>query len=110
VVARLRALTRRGSDRSERLAHGEIVLDTATGTVAGGAGLPVQLTAREAQLLELLLRNPRAVVSRDAAIEQIWGGAATDNIVDRYVARLRRKLDDAEAIRTVRGVGFILAP
>jgi two-component system response regulator MprA len=110
VVARLRALTRRGSDRSERLAHGEIVLDTATGTVRSAAGPPVQLTAREAQLLELLLRDPRAVLSRGTAIEVIWGGAATENIVDRYVARVRRKLGDPEAIRTVRGVGFILAP
>jgi two-component system response regulator MprA len=109
VVARLRALTRRGSDRSERLAHGEIVLDIATGTVLSG-GEPVHLTAREAQLLELLLRDPRAVVSRGAAIEAIWGGAATENIVDRYVARVRRKLRDPEAIRTVRGIGFILAP
>lgn len=110
VVARLRALTRRGSDRSERLAHGEIVLDTATGTVVSGGGGPVQLTAREAQLLELLLRDPRAVLSRAAAIEAIWAGAATENIVDRYVARVRRKLGDPEVIRTVRGVGFILAP
>lgn len=110
VVARLRALTRRGSDRSERLAHGEIVLDTATATVVSGSGAPVQLTAREAQLLELLLRDPRAVLSRGTAIEEIWGGAATENIVDRYVARVRRKLGDPEAIRTVRGVGFILAP
>ncbi len=110
VVARLRALTRRGSDRSERLAHGGIVLDTATGEVLVGGGGPVQLTAREAQLLELLLRDPRAVLSRAAAIETIWGGAATENIVDRYVARVRRKLGDPEAIRTVRGVGFILAP
>jgi DNA-binding response OmpR family regulator len=110
VVARLRALTRRGSDRSERLAHGEIVLDTATAIVAVGGGAAVQLTAREAQLLELLLRDPRAVLSRDAAIEAIWGGAGTDNLVDRYVARVRHKLGDPETIRTVRGVGFILAP
>jgi two-component system, OmpR family, response regulator MprA len=110
VVARLRALTRRGSDRSERLAHGEIVLDTATAAVAVGGGAAVQLTAREAQLLELLLRDPRAVLSREAAIEAIWGGAGTDNLVDRYVARLRHKLGDPETIRTVRGVGFILAP
>jgi DNA-binding response OmpR family regulator len=110
VVARLRALTRRGSDRSERLAHGEIVLDTVTATVAVGGGAAVQLTAREAQLLELMLRDPRAVLSRDAAIEAIWGGAGTDNLVDRYVARVRHKLGDPDTIRTVRGVGFILAP
>jgi two-component system response regulator MprA len=109
VVARLRALTRRGSDRSERLAHGPIALDTATGLASLGGGEPVQLTARESQLLEMLLRDPRAVLSREAAIEEIWGGAATDNIVDRYVARLRRKLGAGEVIRTVRGVGFILA-
>jgi two-component system, OmpR family, response regulator MprA len=110
VVARLRALTRRGSDRSERLAHGEIVLDTATAAVTVGGGATVQLTAREAQLLELMLRDPRTVLSRDAAIEAIWGGAGTDNLVDRYVARVRHKLGDPETIRTVRGVGFILAP
>jgi two-component system response regulator MprA len=110
VVARLRALTRRGSDRSERLAHGEIVLDTATAAATVGGGATVQLTAREAQLLELMLRDPRAVLSRDAAIEAIWGGAGTDNLVDRYVARVRHKLGDPEMIRTVRGVGFILAP
>ena len=110
VVARLRALTRRGSDRSERLAHDEIVLDTASGAVTVGGGAPVQLTAREQQLLELLLRAPRAVLTRTAAIETIWAGAATENIVDRYVARVRHKLGDPDLIRTVRGVGFILAP
>jgi two-component system response regulator MprA len=110
VVARLRALTRRGSDRSERLAYGAIVLDTATNTVANGDGESVELSAREAELLELLLRDPRTVLSREMAIATIWGGAAVDNIVDRYVARLRSKLGDPEAIRTVRGVGFILGP
>lgn len=109
VVARLRALGRRGSDRSERLAHGAYVLDTATQTVAVAGAAPVQLSAREAELLELLLRDPRAVLTREAAIERIWGGAAVENVVDRYVARLRNKLGDPEAIRTVRGVGFILA-
>jgi two-component system, OmpR family, response regulator MprA len=108
VVARLRALTRRGSDRSERLAHGGIVLDLATHTVAVGERGPVDLSSREAQLLELLLRDPRAVLTRQAAIDHIWGGAATENIVDSYVGRLRRKLGDPELVRTVRGVGFIL--
>jgi len=109
VVARLRALTRRGSDRSELLAHGRIVLDTASHSVVTGDGETVELSTREAELLELLLRDPRSVLSREMAIEQIWGGAAVENIVDRYVARLRLKLGDPEAIKTVRGVGFILA-
>ena len=43
-------------------------------------------------------------------METIWGGAAVENVVDRYVARLRHKLGDPESIRTVRGVGFILEP
>jgi two-component system response regulator MprA len=109
VVARLRALTRRGSDRSERLAHGAIALDTKLNVVSISGGETVRLSARESELLELLLRDPRAVLSREVAIEVIWGGAAVDNIVDRYVARLRSKLGDPQAIRTVRGVGFILA-
>jgi DNA-binding response OmpR family regulator len=54
------------------------------------------------------MRDPRTVVSREAAIERIWGGAAVENVVDRYVGRLRRKLGDLAPIRTVRGVGFIL--
>ena len=54
------------------------------------------------------MRDPRTVVSRDAAIEAIWQGAAVPNIVDRYVARLRRKLGEPPLIRTVRGVGFML--
>ncbi len=110
VVARLRALTRRGPDRSERLAsrrpHPRHRRPT---RLERGDGEAVELTAREAQLLELLLRDPRAVLSRGAAIERIWGGAAVENVVDRYVARLRRKLGDPRLIRTVRGVGFILA-
>jgi two-component system, OmpR family, response regulator MprA len=110
VVARLRALTRRGSDRSERLAAAGLSLDRAANTVVRGGGEPIELSPREAELLELLLRDPRAVLTREAAIERIWGGAAVENIVDRYVARLRRKLGDPPAIRTVRGVGFILEP
>jgi two-component system response regulator MprA len=108
VVARLRALLRRGQDLSTRLSVGDITLETATNTVTRGGGEPVELSAREAQLLELLLRNPRTVVPRAVAIERIWDGAAVENVVDRYVARLRGKLGDASVIRTVWGVGFIL--
>lgn len=108
VVARLRALLRRGHDRSTRLSFAEITLDTATNTVIRGSGETVELTAREAELLEMLMREPRTVLSREAAIERIWDGAAVENVVDRYVARLRRKLGDPLLIRTVWGVGFIL--
>jgi two-component system response regulator MprA len=108
VVARLHALTRRGRDRSDRLSYAGLTLDTTTNTVERAGGQAIELSTRESQLLELLLRDPRSVVSRDAAIERIWGGAAVNNIVDRYVGRLRRKLGDPPMIRTVRGVGFIL--
>jgi|SRR5690348_7787998 len=110
VVARLRALLRRGRDRSTRISVGEVTLDTIAGTLICGASEPVELTARESQLLELLMRNPRTVISREAAIEQIWGGAAAENVVDRYVARLRQKLGEPLMIRTIWGVGFILEP
>jgi two-component system response regulator MprA len=107
VVARLHALTRRGRDRSTRLSAAGITLDTETNAVERG-GEEIELTAREAELLEMLLRNPRTVISRQAAVERIWGGAAVENVVDRYVGRLRSKLGDPQLIRTVRGVGFIL--
>jgi two-component system response regulator MprA len=110
VAARLRALLRRGRDRSTRISFGAITLDTATNSVDRGGGERIELTAREAQLLEMLMRNPRTVLSRRDAVERIWDGAAVENVVDRYVARLRRKLEDPLLIRTVWGVGFILQP
>jgi len=108
VVARLRALTRRGEDRSTRLSFGDLTLDLAAGTAARAGGADIELTGREAQLLEMLLRDPRSVVSREAAIDRIWNGAAVENVVDRYVARLRRKLGDPPLIRRVWGVGCSL--
>jgi two-component system response regulator MprA len=107
VVARLHALTRRGRDQSARISFAGITLDTETHTVERN-GEEIELTLREAELLELLLRSPRTVLSRQLAVERIWGGAAVENVVDRYVARLRHKLDDPLLIRTIWGVGFIL--
>ncbi len=108
LTARVRALSRRHADGG-MLAHGDLTLDPSTRTVTRvGDGDGVQLTARECELLSLLLRNARSVVSRELAIEQVWGGSATDNVVDRYVGYLRRKLGEPEYIRTVRGVGFTL--
>jgi two-component system response regulator MprA len=108
VVARLHALSRRGSDLRRRISYADITLDLGTNSVERAGRKPIELTGRERALLELLMRDPRAVVSRDAAIEAIWHGAAVPNIVDRYVARLRRKLGEPPLIRTVRGVGFML--
>jgi two-component system response regulator MprA len=74
------------------------------------AGRDLELTRRESELLELLLRNARGVVTRELALEEVWGGEgeATPNAVDRYVGYLRRKLGDPPLIHTVRGVGFRL--
>ena len=107
LVARLRALARRGRDDRARLAFADLVLDVTTRTAERG-GRRLGLTARESALLELLLRNARAVVPRERAIEEIWEDAAASNVVDRYVARLRQKLGDPPLIHTVRGVGFVL--
>ena len=105
--ARLRALARRGVPQGGRLAHGDLTLDAATRTATRG-GRAIELTGRESSVLEMLLRQPRAVLTREAAIEEVWGGAATANVVDRYVTRLRRKLGAPACIHTVRGVGFTL--
>lgn len=107
LVARLRALTRRGRAPEPQLAYADLTLDTAarTGT---RAGRPLELTGREAALLELLLRQPGRPVSRQRALDEIWDGAAESNVVDRYITRLRRKLGEPPLIRTVRGTGFVL--
>ncbi len=107
LVARLHALARRGRDDGARLAFADLSLDVHTRVAARG-GRPVALTGRESAQLELMLRHPRAVVSRERAIEEIWEEAAAPNVVDRYVTRLRRKLGEPPLIHTVRGVGFVL--
>jgi two-component system, OmpR family, response regulator MprA len=109
LAARVRALLRRGAPASEQLVFADLALEPDSGT-ARRAGKDLELTRREAELLELLLRNARGVVTRELALEEVWGGEgeATHNAVDRYVAYLRRKLGDPPLIHTVRGVGFRL--
>jgi two-component system response regulator MprA len=109
LLARVRALLRRGSEPAETLAFDDLVFDVRTRTARRGES-EIHLSAREAELLELLLRNPRQVISRALALERVWGGesAATQNAVDRYVSYLRRKLGEPALIHTVRGVGFVL--
>jgi two-component system OmpR family response regulator len=113
LLARLRALGRRSqSERAPLVEVGELRLDSATRTVTR-AGLEVELTAREFEVLELLARHDGEVVSRRQMLEQIWDGDddGSPNVVDVYVGYLRRKLADPsgrQLIRTVRGVGFVL--
>jgi two-component system, OmpR family, response regulator MprA len=108
LTARIRALMRRNHPPGETLAHADLVLEPESLQARRG-GHDIPLTRREAELLELLLRNARGVVTRELALERVWGdGEATANVVDRYVAYLRRKLGDPPLIHTVRGVGFRL--
>ena len=109
LLARVRALLRRGLRPAEILTFAGLQLDVAARTVRRD-GRDLRLTSREFELLELLLRNPRQVVSRQLALERIWGGSTRrgSNIVDRYIAYLRHKLGAPPLIRTVRGVGFML--
>jgi two-component system, OmpR family, response regulator MprA len=106
LVARLRVLTRRRGD-SQTLSYADLVLDIGVRR-ATRAGRLIELTGREVGLLELLLREAGHVVTRERALAEIWDDAAQDNVVDRYVTRLRRKLGDPPLIRTVRGTGFAL--
>jgi two-component system response regulator MprA len=110
LLARVRALLRRGRTGGDLLSAGDLTLDLQE-RAATRRGRDLALTPREADLLELLLRNARGVVSREQALQHVWGeGGATANAVDRYVAYLRRKLGEPPLIRTVRGVGFVLDP
>lgn len=109
LAARVRALLRRNQPPGDQLAYADLTFDVES-AIARRGGRDLELTRREAELLELLLRNARAVVRREHALEEVWGGdgEAGTNVVDRYVAYLRRKLGEPALIHTVRGVGFRL--
>ena len=108
LQARIRALLRRGREPTETLAYGDLVLDVSLRRARRGPR-EIVLSERETALLELFLRSPRQVVSRQAALAYVWGSsyAATANSVDKYVSYLRRKLGDPPLIETVRGAGFM---
>jgi two-component system response regulator MprA len=109
LLARIRALLRRGREPRDLLAFGDLVLDVSSRSARRGTR-ELTLSGRETALLELLLRNSRQVVSRELALERVWGSvsAASPNVVDRYVYYLRRKLGEPPLIEAVRGTGFIL--
>jgi two-component system copper resistance phosphate regulon response regulator CusR len=115
LLARIRALMRRGrAAESPRLAVGDLTMDLITRKVTRG-GQPVELTVREFELLEYLMRYEGQVVSRETLARDVWKETARttplDNVIDVHIARLRRKVDldrPMKLIHTVRGVGFLL--
>lgn len=113
LLARLRALLRRDSDdKSPEIRVGDLVLDPATHRVER-AGQTIHLTAKEFSLLEFFMRNRGRIVTREMAEDHIWSYdfQASSNVVDVYVRRLRRKIDDpfdTRLLETVRGTGYRL--
>jgi two-component system copper resistance phosphate regulon response regulator CusR len=115
LIARIRALVRRGRVvEAPRLGVGDLTMDLWTRKVTR-AGRSIDLTAREFELLEHLLRFERQVVSRDTLAREVWqerGRTPTlDNVIDAHVARLRKKIDHdfpVKLVHTIRGVGFVV--
>jgi two-component system OmpR family response regulator len=113
LTARLRALIRRGAQaRPAVLEAGGLFLDPAERRVSRD-GAPIELSSKEFALLEYLMRHPEQALSRRAILEHVWDFAydGTSNVVDQYVAYLRRKIDrpfGVSQLETVRGVGYRL--
>lgn len=111
--ARIRALLRReSSSKSPLLQVGDLSLDPATHAVER-AGDAIDLTAKEYSLLEYFMRHPNHLVSREMAESHLWSydHVVASNVVDVYIRRLRRKIDDpydVKLIETVRGAGYRL--
>jgi two-component system response regulator MprA len=113
LLARLRALLRRARPtEAEQLQFADLTLDTLTRDVRR-AGQSLDLTTKEYELLEFLLRHPRQVLSRDTIFERVWGSdfLGGSNVIDVHVMRLREKLEAGgrpRLIQTMRGAGYSL--
>jgi len=115
LLARIRALSRRGiPEGSPAMRVADLEVDVIGRTVTRG-GQMLDLTAREFELLEYLVRHQGHVVSREMLTRDVWKEAGRhtplDNVIDVHVARLRRKVDDQfnpKLVHTVRGVGFVV--
>jgi two-component system, OmpR family, copper resistance phosphate regulon response regulator CusR len=115
LLARVRALLRRGkSDSGDKLRLADLEMDAA-GRIASRGGRELALTAREFDLLEYLLRQRGSVVSREVLARDVWQETQRytplDNVIDVHIAHLRKKLDEPfkkKLLHTVRGVGFVL--
>lgn len=114
LLARLRAVTRRqGDSRTTDLHVADLTLDTLTHTAQRGEHR-IELTTKEYNLLEFLMRHPNRVLSRTQIAEHVWNldFVAESNVVDVYIRYLRRKIDDeagVKLIKTVRGSGYLIS-
>jgi DNA-binding response OmpR family regulator len=113
LLARIRALLRRRPPRgSASLVVGDLRLNPATREAFRGER-ELELTAREFELLEHLMRNERIVVSRQSLLDEVWGyhPFAETNTVDVFISNLRRKLElggEPRVLHTIRGAGYVL--
>ena len=112
LLARVRALLRRGQPTPERLQVGDLTLDCIRRKVARG-GEPIDLAPKEFSILEYLMRNRGRPLSRTMIVEHVWDMDydGLTNIVDVYIRHLRSKVDDRwplKLIHTVRGVGYMI--
>lgn len=113
LLARVRALLRRvHPERGDVLKFGDVSIDVSARQVTR-AGSPIELTAREFDMLELFMRHPRQVLRRAQIYEHVWGYdfEGESNVIEVYVRYLRAKLEaggHSRVIHTVRGVGYAL--
>lgn len=117
LLARLRALLRRtaadsGVESSEAMRFADLSLDPVTREVARGER-SISLTRTEFSLLEMLMANPRRVLTRSRILEEVWGYdfPTSGNALEVYIGYLRRKTEaenEPRLIHTVRGVGYVL--
>ncbi len=113
LLARIRALLRRRPPRgSAPLRVGDLTLNADTHEVQR-AGRTVELTQREFELLEYMMRNERIVISRQRLLDEVWGydPFSTTNTIEVFVSNLRRKLEAAgepRLLHTIRGAGYVL--
>jgi two-component system response regulator MprA len=113
LLARMRALLRRRPPRgSAPLRVGDLLLNADTHEVTRGERM-VELTQREFELLEYLMRNERIVISRQRLLDEVWGydPFSTTNTIEVFVSNVRRKLeadDEPRLLHTIRGAGYVL--
>jgi DNA-binding response OmpR family regulator len=113
LLARIRALLRRRPPRgSASLTVGDLSLNPDTREVTRG-GRRIELTNREFELLEYLMRNERLVISRERLLDEVWGydPMAMTNTIDVFISNLRRKLEadgEPRILHTKRGAGYVL--